>query len=82
MVSGSDFQYSGTTRKHYIRAEEVVWDYAPLGENALYGRPFTEEERVFTEVCKYLFLLCETRLVQRCLRAVHASSKRAGQHRF
>ncbi|KAK4706048.1 hypothetical protein P7C70_g160, partial [Phenoliferia sp. Uapishka_3] len=27
------FNYSGTTRRYYVKAEEVEWDYIPSGEN-------------------------------------------------
>ena len=46
-VSGSRFQFTGRTRRFYIQAEEVVWDYAPQGKNVLYDWPFTETEDVF-----------------------------------
>ena len=49
-VGGARWEPSGTTRTYYVRAEEVVWDYAPQGKNVLHDRPFSEEESVFVEV--------------------------------
>jgi len=41
----------GVTRTYYIAADEVLWDYAPAGNNVgAGGRTFTEEEAPFTEV--------------------------------
>ena len=41
----------GVTRTYYIAADEVLWDYAPSGNNVgAGGRTFTEEEAPFTEV--------------------------------
>jgi FtsP/CotA-like multicopper oxidase with cupredoxin domain len=41
----------GVTRRYYIAADEVLWDYAPAGNNVgAGGRTFTEEEAPFTEV--------------------------------
>lgn len=39
-VSGAAFPSDGRTRTYYIRADEVVWNYAPLGRNMISGRPF------------------------------------------
>ena len=38
-------------RRYFIEAEEVVWDFAPLGGNMCSGdkQPWTPEEAVFTE---------------------------------
>jgi hephaestin len=33
---------AGHVRTYYIGADEVVWDYAPLGFNAITGRPFDD----------------------------------------
>ena len=41
-VSGGDFQSDGKTRTYYISADQVVWDYAPLGTNEITGEPFDE----------------------------------------
>ena len=38
---------SGTTRVHYIAADEVDWDYAPSGKNQITGKPFGDVENVF-----------------------------------
>lgn len=46
-VAGAVFEPSGTTRKHYIQAEEVTWDYAPNGSNGITGAPFGDDENVF-----------------------------------
>ena len=36
-----------TTRTYYIAADEVDWNYAPLGRNEIAGRPFNDDENVF-----------------------------------
>ena len=41
-VSGGDFRSDGKTRTYYISADQVVWDYAPLGTNEITGKPFDE----------------------------------------
>lgn len=38
---------TGVLRTYYIAADEVVWDYAPLGYNAITGEAFGEAENVF-----------------------------------
>lgn len=48
-VAGAPFSHSGTTRTHYIQAEEVVWDYAPQGSNVITGEPFGPDENVFVK---------------------------------
>jgi len=35
------------TRIYYIAAEEVVWDYSPLGMNMFMGRPFNDVDSVW-----------------------------------
>lgn len=40
---------AGVTRTYYIAADEVEWNYAPLGYNAFSGEEFGEEESVFVE---------------------------------
>jgi FtsP/CotA-like multicopper oxidase with cupredoxin domain len=35
------------TREYFISADEVVWDYAPLGRNEITGKPFGAREDVF-----------------------------------
>ena len=37
--------YVGQTRTYFIAADEVVWDYAPLGINNITGQPFDEVAR-------------------------------------
>jgi len=39
----------GKTRTYYIAADEVEWDYAPLGINQMKGQEFNEDENVFVE---------------------------------
>ncbi|KAI0559995.1 Cupredoxin [Gracilaria domingensis] len=34
---------------HYIAADEIDWDYAPLGRDGCTGDPFGEDDQVFTE---------------------------------
>src|SRR4249920_1560495 len=41
-VSGGDFQSDGKTRTYYISADQVDWDYAPLGTNEITGKPFDD----------------------------------------
>ena len=41
-------QTAGRTRVYYIAADEVTWDYAPLGKNAINGRPFAGLEEMWT----------------------------------
>jgi hypothetical protein len=41
-VSGGAFQSDGKTRTYYISADQVVWDYAPLGTNEITGGPFDD----------------------------------------
>ncbi len=37
------------TRTYYIAADEVAWDYAPLGFNNISGQPFDEGANVFVQ---------------------------------
>ncbi len=37
------------TRWFYIAADEVAWDYAPLGYNAVTGQPFDDVANVFVQ---------------------------------
>ncbi len=39
----------GTTRTYYIAADEVEWDYAPLGLNQMKAHEFNEDENVFVQ---------------------------------
>ncbi|MCG8555606.1 MAG: multicopper oxidase domain-containing protein [Proteobacteria bacterium] len=43
----SDPVGSGVTRTYYIAADEIEWDYAPLGMNVIRGKPFGADENVF-----------------------------------
>jgi FtsP/CotA-like multicopper oxidase with cupredoxin domain len=36
-------------RLYYVAADEVPWDYAPLGRDHMMGRPFTPDEDVFVK---------------------------------
>jgi FtsP/CotA-like multicopper oxidase with cupredoxin domain len=38
---------AGTTHVYYVAADEVAWDYAPLGRNGITGEPFDEDANVF-----------------------------------
>ena len=38
-----------TTRRYYVAAEEVVWDYAPSGKDEISGQPFDAISRPFME---------------------------------
>jgi hypothetical protein len=49
-VAGAMPSDGGATRKYYLQAEEVVWDYAPEGMNMITGMNFTEDEQVFTDM--------------------------------
>jgi hephaestin len=48
-VSGATTRSTGTTRLYYVAADEVVWDYAPLGRNEITGEPFDDEANVFVK---------------------------------
>lgn len=51
-ISPPGFQLAtaATTRTYYISAEEVLWDYAPsFPINAITGKEFTENQRLFVE---------------------------------
>ena len=39
----------GKVRTYYIAAEEVDWDYAPLGRDEMMGHAFMDEARIFVE---------------------------------
>ena len=39
----------GKTRLYYIAADEVEWNYAPMGMNNAMGMPFEGESKIFTE---------------------------------
>ncbi|MEU9890489.1 multicopper oxidase domain-containing protein [Sphaerisporangium sp. NPDC051011] len=46
---GAAFSTNGTTRTYYISADEVTWNYAPLGYNGTTGQPFDEEADTFVK---------------------------------
>ena len=41
--------YQPQHRVYYLAADEVRWNYAPQGKNAITGRPFDEQAAVFTQ---------------------------------
>ncbi len=47
-VGGKAATATGQLRTYYIAADEVLWDYAPDGANAITGESFTADEDVFT----------------------------------
>jgi manganese oxidase len=49
LAPGGEAASRGRTRTYYIAADEVRWDYAPLGFNNITGRPFGEAENVFVQ---------------------------------
>jgi hypothetical protein len=40
---------TGKTRRYYVAADEVNWDYAPSGRDEAMGHPFDQLERGYTE---------------------------------
>jgi hypothetical protein len=46
-VAGTSTTTAGVTRRYYIRADEVAWNYAPTGRNQITGQPFDDEANVF-----------------------------------
>ncbi len=46
-LADSESAAAGKTRHYYIAADEVDWDYAPLGFNNISGEPFGDAENVF-----------------------------------
>ena len=40
---------SGRTREYFIAADEMVWDYAPMGQNAITGKPFAGIQALWTK---------------------------------
>jgi FtsP/CotA-like multicopper oxidase with cupredoxin domain len=49
VAPGGEAASRGRTRTYYLAADEVRWDYAPLGRNNITGRPFGEAENVFVQ---------------------------------
>jgi hypothetical protein len=41
--------HHGRVRVHFIAAEEVEWDYVPLGRDEAMGHPFGEFEKTYVE---------------------------------
>jgi hypothetical protein len=41
--------HHGRVRVHFISAEEIDWDYAPLGRDEAMGHPFGEFEKNYVE---------------------------------
>lgn len=48
-VVDSGMAAAGKTRHYYIAADEVDWDYAPMGYDNITGRPFGEAASVFVQ---------------------------------
>jgi FtsP/CotA-like multicopper oxidase with cupredoxin domain len=49
LAPGGQAASRGRTRTYFIAADEVRWDYAPLGFNNITGQPFGEAENVFVQ---------------------------------
>src|SRR5215216_3127013 len=49
LAPGGEAASRGRTRTYYLAADEVRWDYAPLGRNNITGQPFGEAENVFVQ---------------------------------
>ena len=39
---------AGTTRRYYIAANKVTWNYTPSGRNQCQGREFTPQDKIYT----------------------------------
>ena len=48
-VKGAPFKSEGVIRNYYIRADEVVWDYAPKGYNGITGKAWNDDEKIWTK---------------------------------
>jgi manganese oxidase len=48
-VAGGPFHPTGKTRTYFISADEVVWDYAPTGENGITGQPFDDVANIYVQ---------------------------------
>jgi hypothetical protein len=46
-VAGTSVPTGGLTRRYFIRADEVVWNYAPRGRNLITGKPFGVQENTY-----------------------------------
>lgn len=49
LAPGGQAASRGQTRTYCIGAEEVRWDYAPLGRNNITGQPFGPAENIFVK---------------------------------
>ena len=47
--AGSTAAAGGVLRTYYVAADEVRWNYAPLGRNRITGKPFDETANVFVK---------------------------------
>jgi len=48
-AQGQPAAHHGRVRVHFIAAEEVEWDYAPLGRDEAMGHPFDGFEKNYME---------------------------------
>jgi len=48
-ASLSDANFQGQTRTYYVAADEVPWDFAPIGINQITGKPFDDTANVYME---------------------------------
>ena len=48
-VAGRGFVATGVTRRYYISAEEVAWNYAPTGANQITGQPFDDTANTYVQ---------------------------------
>ncbi len=48
-VQGAPFEDDGVVRKYYIQADEVIWDFTPLGYNAVTGKAFEDYQRMYVK---------------------------------
>src|SRR5207247_9036066 len=44
----------GATREYFIAAEEVVWDFAPSGQNLVHGGPIPKPYRTKWKKARYI----------------------------
>lgn len=48
-VAGAPVAAQGPVRSYYLRADPVIWDYAPSGRNDITGRPFDPVANTFVK---------------------------------
>jgi FtsP/CotA-like multicopper oxidase with cupredoxin domain len=48
-VGGGTFHSDGRTRRYYVRADVVAWNYAPAGYNEITGRPFDHVADIYVQ---------------------------------